>query len=231
MLPSQLPLSLKLPQFTQFENFFPANNAIVIDALKKLVAGNGEKIIYLHGAEGLGKTHLLQAACHTASLENISAVYLPLKTLHTFGPGILEGLESLAFIAIDNVEVVARDAVWNEALFHLYNRLLSQEGRLLIAGLQGPSEAGFKLPDLISRLKGCLLLHLQALKDADKFTALQLHAKMRGLELSEEVGDFLMKRCPRDLPSLIQVLDELDKMSLAAQRKLTIPFVKQVLGI
>jgi DnaA family protein len=86
------------------------------------------------------------------------------------------------------------------------------------------------LPDLVSRLGWGPVFQLSALTDIEKRGALQLRAHRRGLEMGDEVADYLLKRCPRDMDSLFNLLNRLDHASLAAQRRLTIPFVRQLLA-
>ncbi|MOA50116.1 DnaA regulatory inactivator Hda [compost metagenome] len=87
-----------------------------------------------------------------------------------------------------------------------------------------------KLPDLKSRLTLALVFQLHALSDEDKLRALQLRASRRGLHLTDEVGRFILTRGPRSMNLLFDLLDILDQASLQAQRKLTIPFLKEIFG-
>lgn len=144
-------------------------------------------------------------------------------------PEVVEGLEQLPLVIVDDIDAVAADAAWETALFHLYNRIREQGGRLIMSGPQSPAAIGIVLPDLRSRLAGGLVLQLRALPDEDKASALRLQARQRGMEMPEEVAAYLLRRCPRDMNALFNLLEVLDRASLAAQRKLTIPFVKTVL--
>jgi DnaA family protein len=94
-----------------------------------------------------------------------------------------------------------------------------------------PTALGLQLPDLLSRLMNGVILQIQTLTDAEKLAALQLRANMRGFELPLEVGQFLLQRWPRNLSVLFAALEKLDHLSLVEQRRLTIPFVKQALGM
>jgi DnaA family protein len=90
---------------------------------------------------------------------------------------------------------------------------------------------GLIVPDLISRLTWGMVFQLQPLSDEEKLQVLIMRADCRGMTLSEEVGKFILNHCPRHMSTLFAALDALDKVSLAVQRKLTIPFVKTVLQI
>jgi len=145
---------------------------------------------------------------------------------------VLDGMEQLALICIDNIECVAGDEPWEMAIFDLYNRIL-ETGRtkLLITGDRPPRQLNLKLPDLASRLDWGQIYRLQPLSDEDKLQALQLRSRLRGFELPEDVGRFLLKRLDREMRTLFITLDKLDRASISAQRKLTIPFVKETLDL
>ncbi|SVJ79973.1 Chromosomal replication initiator protein DnaA [Klebsiella pneumoniae] len=119
---------------------------------------------------------------------------------------------------------------WEEGLFHLFNRLRDTGRRLLLAASKSPRELQVKLPDLKSRLTMALIFQLHGLSDEDKLRALQLRASRRGLHLTDEVGRFILNRGSRSMNSLFDLLEQLDRASLQAQRKLTIPFLKETLG-
>ena len=187
-------------------------------------------MVYLWGGEGSGRTHLLQAACHTALDLGLRSVYLPLDSAD-LEPSILQGLEAVPLICLDNIHSIADKPVWQEAVFHFFNRLREKQGRMLVAADNSPLHLPFKLADLQSRLSWGTSYQLQALNDDEKLQALQLRASLRGLELDESVARFLLRRYARGMRELFGLLDKLDKASLAEQRRLTIPFVKTILSL
>ncbi len=131
-------------------------------------------------------------------------------------------------MCVDDIDAVAGSGDWERALFALYERLRARGGLLLVAGRSAPAALGLKLPDLASRLAAGHVYALQPLSDADKSAVLRTRARSRGLEMSEEVASYLLARYPRDLHSLFALLDRLDTAALAAQRRLTIPFVRSI---
>lgn len=221
----QLPLAIGLQDSATFDNFEPGANRALLHAL----ASDGEPYLYFWGPAGCGKTHLLQAACRRAGEGGAQAVYLPARELVTLSPGVLEDLEALPLLCLDDVEALGGRPEWERALFDLFNRVRDAGGRLLAAGAHAPGGLGIALPDLVSRLSWGPVFHIEALDDADKLRALQRRARCRGLELPAEVGRYLLQRAPRDMPSLFALLERLDAASLAAQRRLTIPFVRRLL--
>lgn len=230
----QLPLSITLRDDCRFDNYFIADNREAVAALQRQVADPLDDAItyvtYLWGEVGTGKTHLLQAACHQAALvgggRGAAVAYLPLMQADQLDPAMLEGLEHLALICIDDIQAIAGVPQWETALFHLYNRICASGAQCIIAGNRGPHGLGLTMPDVVSRLCWGQVLHLKALDDEAVIAALQLRAHHRGLDLPEEVARFLWRHYPRDMASLFALLERLDQDSLAAHRKLTVPFVK-----
>ncbi len=225
----QLPLNIALRDDASFANFFADSNVEAVTAIEALSkADAGEYFIYIWGNSAVGKTHLLQAACRQQAALQAPAAYLSLRDADV-APPILDGLETLSLVCIDDVEVIAGQEEWEVALFYLYNRLRANNGRLLVSASTSPTHTKVRLLDLRSRLAAGLVLQIADLSDEGKIAALQLHAQHRGLELADEVGQFILRRSPRDLRVLIGLLEQLDKASLAAGRKLTVPFVKQII--
>lgn len=231
---AQLPLNMQLPDDATFASFYPGENAAAlkaVEALSKLNNVQGsENYVYLWGTEA-GKTHLLQAACQAVNEKGNSAAYIPLADHHTLSPNMLQGIEALPLICIDDIDKIAGLSEWEENVFHLFNRIREVQGRLLIAGNAAPLHLNIQLPDLKSRLSWGVVYQLHRLSDEQKVSALQHRAQARGLELNQSVGQFLLHRSPRDLKELFASLEILDRASLASQRRLTIPFVKEVLKL
>lgn len=232
----QLPLGIKLPDNATFTNLITGKNGEAIDHVKQSIAAHLEdhSAIYLWGLPGSGKSHILQAACQAVSNDRSTAVYLSLKQLTDtgeplFDPGILQGLESIDLVCIDDIDAVAGHTDWEEALFHLYNRIQIANSRIFIAGNSAPVNLNIILADLRSRLAGGWVFQLQLLSDEEKKQALQLRAHTRGIVMPNEVSDYLLRYFPRDMHALFSLLDQLDTASMVEQRRLTIPFVKNVL--
>lgn len=226
---AQLPLGIRLPDSSVFESFFPGRNQLVIDALLAVVAGKGPTCIWLHGVGGTGKTHLLQAVCARAGREGRTAAYLPLPEVLNLGDELLAGFGELSIVCLDDAQAIAGRDGWERALFRLHQELDERGGRLLVSGMTPPAALPFQLRDLASRLNGGLVLTLQALDEDEQIAALRLRAQLRGLELPDDTAQFMLRRLPRDMTNLYAFLDELDAASLAAQRRLTVRFVKEVL--
>jgi len=223
-MPEQIPLGIQLMDNARFDNFVIGQNETAVYSIKNTM----EQYVYIWGGVGSGKTHLLQALCHAYSKTDLKLSYLPLDNM-MLTPQAFEDLELLDLVCLDNVEFAAGNPLWEEALFNLYNRLRDADTRLVIASEKSPTGSNFKLADLSSRMCWGPVYHLKTLDDNDKKTALQQRAKNRGLELDNSVAEFLIKRSARDMQSLFVLLDKLDNASLVAKRKLTVPFVRELL--
>ncbi|MGC3872912.1 DnaA regulatory inactivator Hda [Halomonas sp. GXIMD04776] len=228
--PTQLPLGIGLRDDATFANFLPRDNETAVVTLQQQSEPGGESFVYLWGGSGSGRSHLLQAACHAASAQDQRALYLPLNDLGHFPPHMLEDIERLDLVAIDDIDRVIGRERWEEALFHGFNRLRDANKRLVIGASVAPRQLNVALADLASRLSWGMTFHLQRLDDQGRFEALQLRALGRGMQLSDEVTRYILHRGPRRLDELFELLERLDRISLSAQRKVTIPFVKQTLG-
>ncbi|HEY0719751.1 MAG TPA: DnaA regulatory inactivator Hda [Gammaproteobacteria bacterium] len=225
MRPQQLALRVGLRDGITFDNFLPAGNEAL---LHQLIDGD-EPFIYLWGQTGSGKSHLLHALCQAANEKGVTAVHLGLAEYRLLDVAIFDGIEQFAVVTIDDVDAIGGVRQWEEALFHLYNRCRDSGARLVVSATNSPANAGFQLPDLISRLGWGPVYQLQALNDNGKAAALQLRARRRGMELPDDVATYLLKHSTRDLPGLFTLLDELDQASLTAKRRLTVPFVRELL--
>jgi DnaA family protein len=227
--PVQLPLGIGWTDSSSFENFHAGSNAEALAHLTQLHEMPGAKAAYLWGAPGAGKTHLLHALCHAAAQRGEGSAYLPLGRHAEWAPQIVEGFEHCTVVCLDDIDAIAGNAAWEEALFHLFNRVAEHGHAFVAAGRQAPAQLSIKLADLRSRTQCGLVLQLHPLDESQSIAALQLRARRRGFELPDEVANYLLRRCPRDTASLFQLLDRLDAASLAAQRKLTIPFVRDLI--
>jgi DnaA family protein len=223
---SQLALPLQLADHAVFASYLATGNEALVAELQALVGGDAAGGCYLWGAAATGKTHLLQAVCDQAGDESI---YLPMDMVASASPAMLDGLADRHLICIDDLDAVIGKPDWERALFVLYNQVIEVGSCLIVAASASPRRAIFALADLQSRLSQLPVFQLQELNDADTCKALQLRARHRGLDLPDDTAQFLLSRHRRDMASLYRLLDRLDSAAMQAQRRLTIPFVRQVL--
>ena len=224
----QIPLQFEFKGDKTFKEFFTGDNQEIVDHLQNCASGSGEQLIYLWGGKGQGKTHLLHACCHQAQQHNKLSFYVSLgKQLPA--PSILEGLENFDIVCVDNIDQIATNDVWEQAFFSFFNRIHDLKNRLILSSSCPPDKLAIDLPDLKTRLNWGLSLRLQALNEKDRISALSFKARMMGFTITPQVGSFLLANYARDLPSLWTLLDKIDHETLAAKRKLTVPFLKQII--
>jgi DnaA-homolog protein len=218
----QLPLGLRLPAYAVFDSFAIGRNTEIVASLRDSIITP----LWLWGARGTGKTHLLQATCAAAAG---AGAYFSLDPSLGMPPEALLGFERAHVLCVDDVDKIAGVAAWERALFQLFNAAGELATKLVFAAQLAPRQIEWGLEDWRSRAGACVVYQLQELDDAGRSEALRLRAAQRGLQLPPETCEYLLKRMPRDLPSLCKILDELDEAALVAQRRLTIPFIRAAL--
>lgn len=229
----QLSLGVQLRDEHTLYNFYPGQNMAILAQLFACAKGEGPSCMYLWGGAGVGKSHLLQGLCQEASALGHRSLYLPLSHMLDRDPDIVfAGMEHMAVVAWDDVDAVAGDRRFEKALLDSYNRFQAQPGvALVMAATTSWHALPFVLEDVRSRLAWGLAFKMAGVGVEELSAALRHCAKRRGLELGDGVCDFLMRRFPRDLGHLSQVLQRLDEAALSHKRRITIPFIKSLLNI
>ena len=221
----QLALQLSAQPEASFGNFVPGRNAEVLAALRAAARGHaGERCIYLWGAPGSGRGHLLRAFVAEARAAGRRA------SLFARAPaaGALSGLESDGVVALGGAEGL--DEAAQVALFGLCNRIREGGGALVVSGAAAP--AGLELrADLATRLAWGLVYEVHALSDEEKAEAMRARAEQCGFVLPLEAQAYVLRHGRRDLPSLLALVDLIDRHSLAQQRAVTVPLVREVLKL
>lgn len=223
----QLALDVQLKDVSNFDNFVVGDNGEAFEKICQTSLSGSPGVLFLWGAAGSGKTHLLQAACRAAGAAQRQPVYIPLANAQHLSPEMLVGISEAAFVCVDDVDAVAGEDNWERALFALYEELRGQRP-LIVTAKVNPRSLGLNLPDLRTRFGSGLVYQLDSLSDKNKIRALQLRASQRGFELADEVGRYILNRFPRDTHALFGLLDRLDSESLVTQRRITIPFIQKM---
>ena len=224
----QFPLDLRWPPHQRLDAFWPGANVSALQGVSNAAKGAGAWL-YLHGASGTGKSHLLIAACRASLEADHAARYVSLAQLAALRAAAIGSIQPEGLLAIDDVQAIAGDRAAERALFDLYNRAKTADARMLFAANASPAELGITLPDLVSRVSMCTQYALRPLDDAGRRAMLRVLAGRLGLRLDDEVLDWWFARQPRDPASLVALLQRVDRASLAAQRRITIPFLRELL--
>jgi len=228
---AQLTLPVSLFDGPCFDNFHAPESNDTVTAVRDIASSStAGRAMFLSGAAGSGKSHLCWAACRLSSEVGNAPTYVPLRrpgVAHT----LLSGVPESGLVCLDDIDAVADDSDWNQRLFSLLeHHYLQGKVRLIVTARQPAAELEFKLADLLSRLKLLAGFRVQSLNDAEKINALQSRAQRRGMQIDVEVVDYIMSRFSRDTHALFAFLDRIDVDSISRQRKITIPFVRSVLG-
>lgn len=225
----QFPLALRWPVHQRFDSFLAGANAPGLDILRRVAGTTDIDRVFLAGPGGSGKTHLLIAACAQASNLGRSAQYLDPATVSGPMGDAIRQFGGSDLLAIDDVDLLVGDSEVEHALFDLYNRCVAEGTTLLFAAADPPAALHLVLPDLASRLSACIQWQLRPLDEASRREALRERAASRGIELDQAVLDWLFTRQARDLGTLTELLDHIDLASLAAKRRVTVPFLRELL--
>ncbi len=235
-------MKLKYPSLTQipfkfdnfkkrdFDSFFQGENKDLLYFLNTMIKTRGNNSIYIWGPQGTGKTHLLQAACKQANEMDWHVTYIPLEQYRDFSIDILDGLGKLDLVCIDDLEFIIDNIEWQQRVTLLFNEIRDNKNSIIISSKISPNNIKIDLDDLKSRLVWGHVFKIKAADDELKIKILKKEANERSFNLNDDVVEFLIRRSNRDLTSLIEILDEIDRSSLAAKRKITVPFVKELIS-
>ena len=223
----QLALGVQLKERATFASFLTARNVELVAHLRNVAEHTPSGATWLAGPHAAGKAHLLQAVCAAAG-PRARAAYLPMESLLPFGPGALEGAETLDVACFDDIQAVAGLDDWERRLFSLWHFAQERGATLVFAAREIPAHVDLGLPDLKSRLASSAVFAVRELNDDEQIEALVLRALLRGFELPAETAKYLQRRYTRDMRTLCDILYTLDDAAFAAQRRLTVPFIREI---
>ncbi len=249
--PEQFLLPLRLDADASLDNFWWGACGPLAEALEALWRNSSELWLFLSGAAGSGKSHLLQALVKEAEGRSIDAIYIdcaeiaPLLELslqhnkseatsqaEDFVAELFAGFQHYALLCFDNLQALAGQIAWQRALFYLLVELkTSGHSKVVFAANNSAENLALELPDLVSRLQQAAPFRLQNYSDSDKLEILRHRAAAEGMDMPADVARYIVEREARDMHSLLAVLQRLGRMTLARRRKLTVPFVKEVLSL
>ena len=194
-----------------------------------LITDDGESVIGLWGGLDSGKTHLINACAHFARQQEINFQLYAGDQLAQCDPEYFNIQANCDVLAVDNLDALCGQLHWEEKFYQIINRCKSGDLRLIFTLADRPQYLHCLLADFQSRLSWGLLLQLPASGDSDVEQIIRQRAKLRGLDLSSEVVAYLLTHYSRRLSAQIDNLRLLDEAALSAQKRITIPLIKQTL--
>jgi DnaA family protein len=230
MLTNQIPLPFSKYHPYDLKSFVSGKNVEVINVIANIIEHNEIHCLYLWGAKGTGKSHLLQAICTAAHKQGKTPAYLPLAEIENLSADMLTGLENLDLVCIDDIQTISGQSSWEEGLFHLFNSMKAENKCLVISADKSPQNLKLKLADLESRLSWDLVYRLEFLDEESLIKAMKLRANERMFDIPDEVFEYVLKRVPRDTHTLFNPINRLDEASIAEKKKITIPFVTKYIS-
>jgi len=224
----QIPLQLEPRRPDRFDEFVAGPNENAMAAVRQLLDEPGGSL-FLSGPEGSGKSHLLNALCHEARENGLAAFYIALKRLPEEAAASLDGLQVLDLVCVDDLDSVAGNPVWENALFACFNEVRAAHGRLLVSSRQPLASLEICLPDLASRLAWGVRQNLRLPDDDGKLQILEQRARTLRIELPADVQNYLLKHSKRDMSSLLLALERLKDAAFVGKRKITVPLAREIL--
>lgn len=226
----QLTLSLLSKPNLAFSNFYVESaNEPLIYHLKEQLSYDFGTLTFIWGNQSSGKTHLLNAMGESFHQQKQSLFYFSCADHITLNPSLLDHLEKLDAVLIDDINLLDASPSWQEALFHLLNRLQTHGQSKCIITSQCTLHNLQLLADIKSRLSAGTVYHLHDLTEQGLIKALKLRAKQQGLELTDSAITYILSRSRRDAQTLFEQFDHLDQAAWRQQRKLTVPFIKSIM--
>ena len=231
--PQQLIFPFQTDQRASFSSFFcTAANAGLMSRLKEIISDNESHELIIDGAKGSGKSFLIQSICNELSLVKKELAFIPMIKAIEMGVEVIQNLASLDAVCIDDLQCVEKNSAWEEALFHLINECHQSNCSVSFVLSNNKSLDEFiELPDLLSRFKRMEHMTLKRVEDSNLNNALLFSCQNLGINLEQTERDFLLRHYSRDFPVLLEKIILLDNRAGELKRKITIPFIKETLGI
>ena len=185
--------------------------------------------LFLYGIAGTGKSFLLQSLCNYYTDNKKTSLYIPLNEVKEYESNFMDSLEELDLICIDEVDSIAGDDNWEVAIFNLINNCLITKCRLIFCSRLNPSSINFNLKDLFSRIKRIDHVELFPVREHNLRDALKFITNLRSLEMGDSEIDYLMTHSTRSVTNILEIIEELDQLSLKLKRRITIPLIKELI--
>jgi chromosomal replication initiator protein len=212
-----------------FDSFVACDgNAAALQFARRIAdPSDAENLLYLHGPAGSGKTHLLQSiarslcpaaaetACYLTCRETFSALELAAR------------FHGASALVVDDLHLLPDEAALRAALWQLFNDFYSSGRKVALAGLLPPRELPHLDDHLVSRLLWGLVARVDATDDHSRRMILKKIADDRQVRVPDDVVDYILMTTSREVGALIAAFEALFRLSMAEQRRITLPLARQ----
>jgi chromosomal replication initiator protein len=228
----------------RFSNFIESKGSrFALSCARAICSGDAVpyQSLYLSGASGLGKTHLLMSIGNHLAETGSSA-----KTLYVHCRDLIESLNreedglpgnlgtpgsEVDFLLLDDIDRITGNLPAQEALYRVYNQTLEQGGKMVFAGRTPADQLKKTESFLTSRFKWGMTAELLPMDDEATAQLIQKLAEDMGMDIPEKIITYLLTRIPRDFQSVKNAVTCINEESLRQKHKVTLPLVKHALGI
>ena len=225
----QIPLHLRFSYASNFDTYVIGSNSLLMHKLQSI--GDSRSLLWVWGEHGAGKTHLMEGCCHQAQERGQAYGYMKIEANSSLPcAGFLEAWEYYRLVFIDGIQHIVGSEL-EEEIFHFLELAHRREVSICVASVAPPTSLPWVLSDVKSRFSSYEVYRIMPLSDEEKAEALIERATSKGIPINQSIAYFLVQRCCRNLHELMDILEQLDKVSLSEKRSITIPFVKHVLGL
>jgi DnaA family protein len=226
----QIALPLTFDKEFSFNNFLSEQSDFFTSSLQASINQVGESLIGVWGGQDSGKTHLINATASYARLQGSRFEFYDGYQLMECDPSQFDDFANCRILLIDNLDAICGNRQWEQKFYHLINACKRGEMTLLFTVSVNPPFLDCSLADFQSRLSWGLLIQLPLVVDTDIGQVLKFRAELLGIDLSKEVVTYLLTHYSRHLSAQMEILRLVDKMSLSAKKRVTVPFIKQTLS-
>ena len=227
----QLQLNIEPQLDARISDFSGPGWGPVIDGVRQLHAGLMNRF-YLYGGAGTGKSHLLTAICDSYLEVGKSAIKVSLLELLDAPIEAITSLEMYDLVALDDIEAISGVPHWQKAVFHLINNNNDGGGQLVFSSRFAPIELKLELPDLQSRLTQAVSVRVPSGQSyADRLALFTSVMERKGVHFDPQIIDYLLMYGPTQTSTLLQSLEQLEKMLQGEKVKLSNATIKQIYAL
>lgn len=197
--------------------------------------------LFIHGSVGLGKTHLLQAACHKIRTNSSDAKILYLSC-ETFTNHFIEAVQRSALhqfryryrhvdlLVIDDIQFLAERERSQEEFFHTFNTLFQSQKQIILSADSPPNEIAGIEDRLISRFNWGLVARIEKPCVETRMAIVRTKAKIRCIDLPDDVAYYIASNIDSNTRELEGAIIKVDAVSQQFDGRIDMEVARAALG-